>query len=320
MTMFTGTFATYATIGIREDLSNQISNISPEETPILSSAKKGSFSQTFTEWQQDSLAAAVSTNKQLEGDDITSYTAVVPTVRVGNYAQISRKLLMVSRTDRIVKKAGRTDEYAYQVTKQGKELKRDLEMTWTANQAAAAGNATTARATAGLTAWIKSNVSCTVTANSPTGYTTVPNATRTDGAARTATEAMLQTVIQKCWTAGGNPDTVIVTAKNKQVISGFAGISTKYNQLSGEKQGTIYGASDTYVSDFGVFHIVPTRFARDTDIFVLDFDLLETAYLDKYHVEEMAKTGDADKAMLIVEWGTKVLNEAGIGLVADAGL
>ena len=320
MTMFTGTFATYATIGIREDLSNQISNISPEETPILSGSKKGSFATVFTEWQQDSLAAAVSTNKQLEGDDITSYTAVVPTVRVGNYAQISRKLLMVSRTDRKVNKAGRGDEYAYQVAKQGKELKRDMEMTWTANQAANAGSATVARATAGLTAWIKSNVSCTVTANSPTGYTSVPNATRTDGVARTATEAMLQSVIQKCWTAGGNPDTVILTAKNKSVFSGFSGIATKYNVLAGEKQGTIYGAADTYVSDFGVVKIVATRFARDTDIFVLDLSLLETAYLDKYQVIPMAKTGDADKAMLLTEWGTKVLNEAGIGLIADAGL
>lgn len=320
MTMFTGTFATYATIGIREDLSNQISNISPEETPIITSSKKGSFATVFTEWQQDSLAAAVSTNKQLEGDDITTFTAVVPTVRVGNYAQISRKLLMVSRTDRKVNKAGRGDEYAYQVAKQSKELKRDLEMVWTANQAAAAGNATTARATAGLTAWIKSNVSCTVTANSPTGYTSVPNATRTDGAARTATEAMLQSVIQKCWTAGGSPDTVILTAKNKAVFSAFSGISTKYNQLSAGKQGTIYGAADTYVSDFGEFRFVPTRFARDTDIFVLDFDLLETAYLDKFQVVPLAKTGDADKAMLLVEWGTKVLNEAGIGLIADAGL
>ena len=273
----------------------------------------------FTEWQQDSLAAAVSTNKQLEGDDITSYTAVVATVRVGNYAQISRKLLMVSGTDEIVNKAGRKSEYAYQVAKQGKELKRDMEQTWTANQAANAGGATTARATAGLTAWIKSNVSCTVTANSPTGYTTVPNATRTDGAARTATEAMLQTVIQKCWTAGGNPDTVLVTAKNKSVISAFAGISTKYNVLSQEKQGTIYGAADTYVSDFGAFSVVPTRFARDTDIFVLDWNLVETDYLRKFFVSPMAKTGDAEKAMLLVEWGTKILNEAGIGLPCGRG-
>lgn len=318
MTMYGGTFATYATIGIREELSNKISNIAPYDTPVLTNSGKGKMRNTYTEWQQDTLAAAVTTNKQLEGDNITTADAAVATVRVGCHAQISRKTLSVSGTDEAVDRAGRGKEAAYQIMKKGKELKTDIEATILSAQIDAAGNATTARATPGLLAWIKTNVNCTVTANTQT-YTTVPNARRTDGAQRTATESMLQDVIQKCWTQGGDVTTVVVNGTNKTVISGFTGISTKYNEMTANKPGVIYGAADTYVSNFGVVKIVADRFARSNDGFVLDFKLLEVADLRGFRVEQLAKTGDAEQSMLLREWAFKVENEAGIGLIADIG-
>ena len=36
MAIVTNTFTTYDAVGIREDLANTISNISPEETPFMS--------------------------------------------------------------------------------------------------------------------------------------------------------------------------------------------------------------------------------------------------------------------------------------------
>lgn len=319
MTAFTGTLLSYTAIGIRESINDLISNISPEDTPILTGSSKGSVPQKLNEWQQDVLAAAVTTNAQLEGDDITSFTTVVPTVRLGNYQQISRKLVMVSDSEEQMTKAGRNSEMAYQVTKLSAELKRDMESTWTSNQAANAGGATTARTTAGLDAWIKTNVNATVTANSPS-YTTLPNATRTDGAARTFTVAMLQSAISSCWTAGGKPTTILVSAKNKILFSGFAGVVTGTIYQTKADQAAIVGAADVYVSDFGKFTIKPSHFIRDKDVYILQMDMLQTDYFRKYQVKDLAKTGDASKKMIVCEWGTRVKNEAAIGLMADGGL
>jgi len=101
MSIVANTFTTYSGIGIREQLADVIYNISPTDTPLLSGAKKGTATNTFFEWQTDVLAAAAA-NAQLDGDDIAAFTAVTPTVRIGNRTQISRKTFIVSGTEEIV--------------------------------------------------------------------------------------------------------------------------------------------------------------------------------------------------------------------------
>src|SRR3990167_4119623 len=99
MAILTATWTAHEAKGIREDLSNLISNISPTKTPFLSRAGKESVSNTLFEWQTDALAAAVTSNQQIEGDDLAStYTAAVASVRVGNYCEIARKEVSVSGT------------------------------------------------------------------------------------------------------------------------------------------------------------------------------------------------------------------------------
>jgi len=171
MTMATNTFATYAAKGIREDLSNVIYSISPEETPYVSNIGKGTITNTAFDYQTDSLAAA-GANVQLEGDE-TAYDAVVATVRLQNYAQISRKSVVISGTQDKVNTAGRRQELSYQIAKRGSELKRDIEFSCLNNQAAVAGDATTARSTASLQAYLKTNSNKAGDGTDPV-YTTVP--------------------------------------------------------------------------------------------------------------------------------------------------
>ena len=52
------TFDSYDVKGIREDLENVIYDISPEETPFYSSLKKVKASNTYHEWQTDSLRSS----------------------------------------------------------------------------------------------------------------------------------------------------------------------------------------------------------------------------------------------------------------------
>lgn len=316
MAIVTNTFTTFDAKGIREDLSNVITNIAPEETPFMSNIGRESISNSLYEWQTDTLAAAAA-NKQLEGDDVTSFDAVTATVRLQNYAQISRKTIVLSATEEVVNKAGRRSELAYQIAKRGSELKRDQEFTMLNGAVAAAGNTTTARGTGSLQAFIKTNYDMQTNGANPS-YTTLPNSARTDGNVRTFTETILKNVIQQVWTAGGTPKILMTGPVNKQRVSGFSGIaSSRFNIDGGARPATIIGAADIYVSDFGNVQVVPNRFQRERDAFVIDPDYAKLMTLRPYQQVELAKTGDAEKRMLIVEWGLKVTAENAHGIAAD---
>ena len=319
MAAVTNTYTRFDAKGVREDLSNVIYQISPEETPFMSNVGRENVKNTYFEWQTDELAAAVTTNAQIEGDDITSFTAATPTVRLGNYTQISRKDVIISGTLESVDKAGRRSEFSYQMAKKSAELKRDMETTILANQAAAAGSTSSARKTGALLAFLTTNTNKGTGGGDPS-YTTVPDAARTDATTtnlRSFSETLLKDVIQQVWTEGGTPSMVMAGPVNKQNLSKMAGIASQRFNATGAKPSTIIGAADIYVSDFGNVTIVPNRFQRERDVFVLDTSYAAIAYLRPFQTVELAKTGDAEKRMLLVEWGLKVNNEKAHGLVAD---
>jgi hypothetical protein len=316
MAIVANTFTRYSAIGIREDLSNVIYNISPEETPFISNIGRESVKNTYYEWQTDSLAAASAANAALEGDDVSSFAAVSPTARVGNYTQISTKNVVISGTLESVDKAGRRSELTYQLAKLGSELKRDMEAALLANQAAAAGSTTVARRTAGLPAWLTSNTSTGVGGANPTVGST-PTAARTDGTQRAFTEALLKTVVQSVWTSGGTPKMLMVGPFNKVASSAFTGIATRFRDVPAGQQAQIIGAADVYVSDFGTINIVPNRFQRDRDAFIVDPDYASLAVLRPIQQMELAKTGDAEKRLMLVEYGLKVNSQAAHGIIAD---
>jgi len=319
MAIVTNTLTRYDAIGIREDLSNIIYNISPETTPFVSNmSKRRSVKNTYFEWQTDSLSAAAA-NKQLDGDDVGSFTAVTPTARLGNYTQIMRKVgIIADNLDGAIDEAGRRSELAYQITKQGNELKRDVEYNLVGvNAAAAAGATGTARATASLSAFIRTNTSKGSGGADPTVSSGVVNAARTDGTARAISETLLKGVLQSVWTQGGDPKFLMVGAHVKTVVSSFSGIAAQRYMAPSDSPTTIIGAADVYMSDFGSISIVPNRFSRARDAYVIDPDLCELATLRPMQQVELAKTGDATKFMMLTEVGLQINQEAGLGIVAD---
>lgn len=322
MAIIGNTFTRYGAIGLREQLSDVIYNISPMDTPVISGASKEDAKQTLFEWQTDALESATTANAHPEGDDITTFPAVSPTVRVGNYTQISRKLLILSDTLEVVDKAGRQSELAYQMAKRGREIKRDMESIVLGNLGGAAGSTSVARQTATLGAWLKTNVNFGAAPGANPTYTSgVPGAARTDGAQRNLTETIFKNVIQQVWTAGGNVDSLIAFAGpvNKQKISGFTGVVTRNFDISNAspRPTAVIAAVDVYVSDFGTVRIMPTRYGRERDVYMLDFEYLALATLRPFKQVKLAKTGDAEKRMLLIEWGLKVKNEGALGLAAD---
>lgn len=314
MTIAANTFTTFSSVGNREDLTDVIYRISPTETPVMSLAGRGKMDATFHEWQTDALAAPDSGNAQLQGDDITSYDAVTPTVRLGNRSQISRKTLVVADTEDVINKAGRKSETAYQKAKKSAELKLDMESIICSNQASVVGSTTVAPKMGSLLSMIKGNTSVGATGADPV---TLVSTARTDGTQRAYTETLLKAVLSLCYTAGANPSRIILGATNKQLMSAFTGIASQQVQINAAAPSFTVAATDVYVSDFGRLKIQPSRLVRSRDVLVLDPEYIQVMYLRPFKWEDLAKTGDAKKSFVRVEYSLKVGNQGAHGLVAD---
>jgi hypothetical protein len=310
MAIVANTFTTYDAIGVREQLDDLIFNIAPTDTPLMSGIGKGKASNVYFEWQTDTLASAAN-NAQLDGDDVGSFTAVTPTVRIGNRTQISRKTMVVSATEQAILKAGRKDEVAYQVTLKMKELKRDMETALCQNTTAVTGNTTTARQTRGLEGWVATSNSLGSSGVAPAPST---NTAPTDGTQRAFTEAMLKSVCQLVYTAGGDPDMLMVGPAQKQVVSTFTGNATR---MKDAKDGELQASISVYTSDFGTFKIAPNRFQRNRTAFLLQSDMWKLMTLRPMQVVDLAKTGDADKKLLVCEYGLQSNQEAASGAIRD---
>ena len=289
-------YKTYDTVGIREDLQDAIYDISPTTTPFMSTVGRTKAKNTYHEWQTDSLADVNLENAQIEGADATS-AVLTPTTRVGNYTQISDKVVQVSTTDDAVDKAGRSTETAYQLSKASAEIKRDMESILLSDQAQSAGGASTAsgdpmtpRKLGGLASWLTTNT------------------VDTGGAA--LTETMLKEAVLKAYNSGGEPDVLLVSPANKQVVSTFAGIAEQRYQAPKSSATTIIGAADVYLSDFGSVSVVPDRFLTDEFSYVLDPSMASVAYLRPFKSQKLAKMGDSEKHLLNVEYTLVVNNEA----------
>lgn len=303
-----GTFQGYQAIGEREDLADIIYDISPMDTPFMSNAKRGSASAVLHEWQTDSLAAHTSGNAQIEGDDAAGQTAN-PTTRFGNYAQISWKVPRVSGTLRAVNTAGRRDELSYQVAQRGRELKRDIEAALLGLQAGTAGSAASARTLAGMASWLFNNQQKSgASSTTPTVSSGVPGTAPTAGTASTFTETTFKSAISDCWDDGGDPNVVMLGSWNKRLASAFAGIATLYRDTQPVAPATIIGAADVYVSDFGQHQIVANRFMSAANVYLLDMEYWEVAYLRPIQQEVLAKTGDSDHRLILAEYTLGALN------------
>jgi len=318
MAVNTNTNETYDVSTIREDLQDALISISPTDTPFMTAIGRKSVDNTYFEWGVVELASADSANRVVEGESAPGNDAATNAIRQANYTQISDKVVEVSDTANAVNGAGNAQTTAKQVAYKLKELKRDMETMLTANVAASAGASGTARQTAGLPAFLRTNADRgtggadgTTSGTGTAGYV---DAAATDGTQRTVTEALLKSVIADCWDQGAEPSIVLCGSSQKQTISTFTGNATKYKDISDK---TLSAAIDVYVSDFGELTIVPSRFSRSRDVLVLDPNYARVAYLKPTSQKELARTGHAERRLISVEYGLQIDNEAAHGVVAD---
>jgi hypothetical protein len=308
------TIDSYDVVGIREDLSDVIYNVSPEETPLYSKASKTKASNTLVEWQTDSLRASAA-NAHIEGDATTA-EARTATTRLGNYTQIFKNAVVVPDTDEGLDKAGRAKEIAYQTLKIAKEQKLDIEKALFDNNARAAGNSTTARELAGVPAWLTTNTVFGANEGAdPTGDGT--DARTDETTALTAfSQTKFDTVMQSIWEEGGKPDTVYLSAFQMNLALGFTGNNNQRSAVQAGDERVIKSLA-VYVTPWGTVEFMPSRENRSRDVYIMQDDMWEIAVLRATKNVAMAKTGDNTTRQVVTELTLCAKNEAANGGIFD---
>jgi uncharacterized protein DUF5309 len=321
MTVASNTFQTFQAIGNAEDVSDLIFDISPMETPFVSSCKKTKATGTKHEWQTDTLDAPAA-NAHVQGDDSTNHT-ITPTVRLFNQCQILKKTVGVSGTQRAVKHYGRDDEFEYQLAKDMRSIKRDLEFAAVTNQASTAGSnaAGSAALMASAESWIKSNLtSCQegTAGTTPGQVGGSPVTAPTDStSAGSVSETILRSLVKDAWSSGGEPTILMVPGAGKEKVSGFSGIATRFLDTDKGKQAQLVSGVDIWVTNFGKLTVVPNRFMRSSVALILDMDYWAIASLRSFKVEKLAKTGDADRSHIVGEYTLECRNEKASAKASD---
>jgi hypothetical protein len=301
-------FLSTVAIGNREDLVDVIYNTAPTDTPLISAIDKVKASAVTHEWQRDVLATPAN-NSVAEGAD-AAYTAIVPTQRLANQCQISRKSFSISDTQEKVEKAGRKSDIRYQTVKQAKELRKDMELACIENPVFVAG---ATRQTRGLRGWCQTNNSLGVGGVAPVISS---NTAPTDGTLRAFTEAFLRTIVLGSYSNGGNPSMLMVAPAQKQNISSsFTGNGTKFIKAEAKE---LFSAYDVYQSDFGDFKIVPNRVMQRTrEAYLVDPDMVALAVLRDMQDTELARVGSSRNFMIETEYALEVREERALAVARD---
>lgn len=309
MTAISNTATTLTTKGIREDLEDNIYRVAASKTPFTKNIGKAKATATFHEWQTETLAAPSSSNYQLEGNDYGStFGAENATTRVGNYCQIFAKTGIVSRTDDVVKKAGRASELNRQKVLKGLELATDIEMTMLVNGVSGQESGATPRKCAGLPAWVTSNTSFGA-GGSGAGYSGGTVAAATPGTNRTFTESLVKSLRTTAFGNGATPNQVYMSGTNKQQFGAFTGIASIRVDAKPSEMATIIGAADVYQDDYGRMTLIPHQYAVANMAIFADPEMLAVATLDGMRTEELGKTGDATKFAITAEKTLVVKNQ-----------
>lgn len=241
----------------REDLTDVLTILAPEETPVLSLANKSKATATYNEWTVDVLATPSSTGIQ-EGSDISTYTdKFAGRARLGNYIQLFRRDFMVSQLQNAVESVGPA-RIAEAEAKSVREIKRDMEKTICGDQDRSVEDGSSTRyVTRGLGNWLASAGPADVPSNFRTPAASI------NSSGTTLTENVFNSLIASIFTQTGTVDALSLVAGTtlRRTVSGFARSDNNtnenvyhVNQMATDKEITL--SVNTYDSDFGIITII----------------------------------------------------------------
>ena len=280
---------TYAAVGNKEDVSDIITNISPSDTPLYSRIGKTKAQQVTHEWLEDELGSPT-VNQQDEG--YTYFTMnVVPRQRQFNYTQIMHRGIQITDTQEAVLHYGVRSEMAYQMAKTLKELAFDCEQAMLTQNVRQLGSMMPGnpRIFGGLPFWIITNVF------------------NNGGTGRALTFDLINNALEQTWTGGGKPSILLVSPRNKRVISTFTAGSTKY--MDGNKTNKLTNMISVLETDFGTLQCLTDRFMPNTEIYGLSPEYIKKAFLRNFKTGDIPKINDMGRRMVNGEWTVEMRAE-----------
>jgi len=301
---FSNTYSTTnpgSAVSNREDLTDVLTVLAPEETPITSLAKKSKATATFNEWTVDSLAAPVTAGVR-EGQDISTFVDKFSgRARLGNYIQLFQKNYMVSQLQDAVESVGPA-KIAEAEAKAIREMKRDIEATvaGTQDRAVEDGSAT-AYAMRGLGNWLASATPADV----PSAYRTPAASIHSTGA---LTESAFNGLVASIFEKTGTVDALTLVAGTtlRRTISGFArsdGNTNEnvfhVNQMATDKEITL--SVNTYDSDFGIITIIngnPACMPSATTGYLINPDYIGVAELMSIGSTRLPNQGGGERGFI----------------------
>lgn len=319
MAAISNTVLTTAAVGNREELDNFVSMITPTDTPIYTLAGKEKAESKHPEWEYEDLEAP-GDNAQPEGNEY-DFDAVAPPTRVGNYTQIFTKTFLFSGTQQAVDNAGPAEKRAHELMKKGKALRKDIEFSIVSNVASTNSDP---RRSGGLPTWLTTNVSRDA-GGANGGFSSGVTTVETTGTLRAWTKAQTDSVLQQIYNQGGDVTTVVCSPYNKGVFATFMSDTNvaSFRYAAGKGTNTIIGTADIYEGPLGTVKVVPNRVMAGSAsiarrVYAIDPAMVKWKSLRAIQEDkDVAKTGDAEKGVLIAEGTLKIVNEKGLGVIAD---
>ncbi len=294
-------FKTYDQVGIKEDVSDVISNISPTKTPFQTLIKTERVTNRLFQWQEDSLAG-VADNAQLEGFTASDST-MSPTVMRSNYTQIMQKTVNVSSTADVVSTYGRAKETAYQLAKKADELKRELEyhLVGKAQNSSAGADGVSARTFANAFG------------TDPNSDAVIHADVTVNKSSAALDEAAVLSVNQKMFEAGSEAKYLMIKPADSLIVANFAAASGRSRDFGAST--SIVNVVDLYVSPFGEQKVILNRFLKATEALLFDPAMWSLVTLRPWTRELLAKTGDNDRHLIVGEFSLKHKNYKGTGRI-----
>ena len=269
---------TYEAVGNKLDMSEIITNIAPDDTPLFSRIGRTKATATTHEWLEDTLGEP-RVNKQPEGYTYTT-EAVSPRQRLYNYTQIMHRGIHVTQTQEVVLKYGLKSETAYQMQKTLKELAFDCEQALITQDTKAYGAMDEARQFGGLPYWIVTN-----------------NFTASEGK---LTFDEINNALEQTWNGGGKPSILLVSPRSKRIISTFTAGNVKY--MEGNMTHRLTQMIAVLETDFGTLQCLTDRFMPNDTIYGLSPEYMKKAFLRPFKTGDMPEMSDMYRKYVKGEW------------------
>lgn len=311
MAQQTNSFATFNSSRVREQLLDNIWNVSVSECPTLALIGKEKVQGPMVETLTDSFRAGAS--NKVEQGNASSATARTDVLRFNNRTQISEDVFSVTGTQQAVEKAGSKDEIAYQETKAMVALKKDIEFGVLQNTTAIAAASGVAPQARGFLGFIYTN-----TSKGSGGVDPVPlsNTAQTDGTQRTFTETLLKDVLKLMFDNGADIDGTyaLIPSAQRTIFDGFLAGQTRFDKAEDK---SLTATLEVYIGPFGRVKAVNARHMRSREVFILNPEYAALGTLRGMTSTPLAKRGDADERLINCEWTLLMKNEKAHGAIRD---